>query len=413
MAANENRGSAELLSQQPFRLLAVDADASVLELLTQAVGELGYEITTLTDFDEAREYIRREHPDVLLLGIEMAHPHMLEMVDLIKQDDQLKDTALMVLSSDESEKVKIKTLWRGADEYIQKPINLAEFAIRLGNLCELRRYRHVLAEQNVQLQNQKKRLARYFSDALVDRILEDDPAVLQGANVRASLLFFDLRNSTAIGEALEPREFSEFLTSLFTDIMDLIYGNQGSVNKMMGDGILATFGCPVSAGDDTLNAVRCVTAIREYLQTYNEVRPDFIRDPIRAGMGLATGTIFAGNVGSVRHMEYAVLGDPVNVASRLEALTRRVPADCLIDGATRDWMGQRIRARRVVSANGRGAASAAEQSLFDGPTETNSADNETWLRGKSRATRIYALDELLLDEPRVGPLKKPPPGSAD
>lgn len=366
----------------PYRLLAVDDDPSILELLTQASTELGYEIHAMADFESAREYIRLEHPDVLLLGIEIAHPHRLEMVDLVKQDPLLRDTALMVLSGDDSEKVKIKTLWRGADEYIQKPINLAEYAIRLSNLCELRRYRRVLAEQNEKLEAEKKRLTRYFSDDLVERILANDPAILAGANVRASLMFFDLRNSTGIGENLEPQQFSEFLTTVFTDIMDLIYGNQGSVNKMMGDGILATFGCPVSAGDDALNCVRCALAIRDYLGTYNEVRPDYIHEPLRAGMGISTGRIFAGNVGSVRHIEYAVLGDPVNVASRLEVLTRRVGVDILIDGETRNWMGNRIRARRVRLDR---------------------------LRGKTQTTEIFALDDLLLNEPRIGPAVGPSP----
>ncbi|MEQ9364687.1 MAG: response regulator, partial [Leptospirales bacterium] len=168
--------------QSAYRLLAVDEDPAVLELLVHATQELGYEIHTMADFNAAADYIQSEHPDVLLLGIETAQPHLLEMVDLIKRDAELKDTALMVLSGDASEKVKIKTLWRGADEYIQKPINLAEFAIRLRNLCELRRYRRVLAEQNEKLETDKKRLARYFSDDLVDRILANDPAVLAGAN---------------------------------------------------------------------------------------------------------------------------------------------------------------------------------------------------------------------------------------
>lgn len=364
----------------PYRLLAVDEDPAVLDLLIQATTELGYEIHAMADFGAASDYIQAEHPDVLLLGIETAQPHLLEMVDLIKQNPALNDTALMVLSGDGSEKVKIKTLWRGADEYIQKPINLAEFAIRLSNLCELRKYRRVLTEQNEKLEGDKKRLARYFSDDLVDRILANDPAILAGANVRASLMFFDLRNSTGIGESLEPRQFSEFLTSVFTDIMDLIYGNQGSVNKMMGDGILATFGCPVSAGDDTLNCVRCALAIREYLNTYNEVRPDYIIDPLRAGMGISTGKVFAGNVGSVRHIEYAVLGDPVNVASRLESLTRRVPVDILIDGETREWMSSRIGVRRVQMDR---------------------------LRGKTQTTKIFSLDRMINDEPRVGPVFGP------
>ncbi len=165
---------------------------------------------------------------------------------------------------------------------------------------------------------------------------------LTGTHLNASMLFFDLRGSTTIAEKLEPMIFSEFLSELFTDIMDLIYGNGGTVNKIMGDGIFATFGCPETTGDDAYQCTKTALQIREYLNTFNDVRPSYLEHEIKCGIGISTGKVFAGNIGSIRRMEYTVLGDAVNTASRLESLTKDIGHDILIDGNTYNILKDRI-----------------------------------------------------------------------
>ncbi len=182
---------------------------------------------------------------------------------------------------------------------------------------------------------QKTSLEKYFPSNIVERILSDEPTDnIMGEHLEATILFFDLRGSTKIAESLEPMIFSEFLSELFTDIMDLIYGNGGSVNKLIGDGIMATFGCPYSLGNDALRCAKSALDIKEYLHTFNDVRPDYLKEPISAGMGIATGKVFAGYVGSVRRMEYTVLGDAVNLSSRLESLTKEYSGSILMDKNT-------------------------------------------------------------------------------
>lgn len=352
------------------RLLAVDEDQQTLTLLEQAVRELGYFIETSPSAKQIEDLVREVRPDVVLLGMENPGPDNLQLIDRIKKARGPEETAIMIISDDESEKVKIKSLWHGADEYIQKPFNLAEMAIRLRNLIELKHYRQAMKEENSKLERERNRLARYFSDELIEKILNDDDADLAGANLTASMMFFDLRNSTGIGESLSPRQFSTFLSEIFTDIMDLVYGNHGSVNKMTGDGVFATFGCPVPSAEDAANCVRCALQIREYLSTYNDVRPEYLKEPLRAAMGIATGRVFAGNIGSVRHIEYSVVGDPVNVASRLEMLTKRANLDILIDGSTRDALGARVKVKRL---------------------------RVNKLRGKQEDTRIFYLEDYVAE----------------
>ncbi|HNA79449.1 MAG TPA: adenylate/guanylate cyclase domain-containing protein, partial [Turneriella sp.] len=212
-------------------------------------------------------------------------------------------------------------------------------------------------------------LTKYFSEDIVEGILQDEHAnSLSGRHQEATIMFFDVRKSTTIAENLEPQVFAEFLSEFFTDIMDLVYGNHGSVNKLLGDGIMSTFGCPVPTANDVLNAAKCALQIRNHLATFNDVRPDYIKEPIRVGMGIATGKVFAGNIGSVRRMEYTVLGDPVNLASRLESMTKEAGVDILIDGNTRHRLGNLIKCRKVQHQG---------------------------VRGKLQEIEIFSLDELL------------------
>ncbi len=191
-------------------------------------------------------------------------------------------------------------------------------------------------------------LAKYFSRDLIDGILDGTISTKLGGEIRiASILFCDLRNSTTIAENIEPELFMKLLNNLFTDLTDIIFGENGSVNKFLGDGILATFGCPKEISDDALHCANVAVKIRKYLFNFNQFRPKYLKDPISMGVGIARGKLFTGNFGSVNQIEYSVLGDPVNIASRLESLTREAGCDILLDGNIRDELGDRVEVERL------------------------------------------------------------------
>jgi len=174
----------------------------------------------------------------------------------------------------------------------------------------------------------------------------------------ATVLFFDIRNSTAIAESCSPENFASFLSDILTDIMDLVYGCSGSVNKLLGDGLLAVFGAPFSRDNDAANALEAANRIRDYLMTFNDVRPSFLEKPVSAGIGIATGQVFAGLIGSVHRQEYTVLGDPVNVASRLQGLTKQVGETILMDEATATAVGTAFPCKALYQGKVRGRQEA-------------------------------------------------------
>lgn len=195
---------------------------------------------------------------------------------------------------------------------------------------------------------QKKILTQYFSKDVMEKIISGDlENSMEGDSLEATVLFLDIRNFTGLSEKLEPSQVASLLNALFKDFMDLVFSHGGSVNKLIGDAMLATFGCPIASDDDARHALECALDLKETIVLFNQVKPDFLTDDIQIGIGVATGKVFAGNIGSYRRKEYTVIGDVVNTASRLQTLTKKTRYTILVDGATLESAGKDFQARRL------------------------------------------------------------------
>jgi PAS domain S-box-containing protein len=219
---------------------------------------------------------------------------------------------------------------------------------------QLKEERRQIREQRKHMISDTMLLNRYLGEDIIEYIRETGKNPLGTKKQKVTVLFFDIRNSTGIAEKLAPETFAEFLNDILTDIMDLVYGCKGSVNKLVGDGLMATFGAPLATGRDALNAVEAAQEIYNYLKTFNDVRPGYLSGPVTAGLGIATGTVFAGVIGSVRRQEYSVLGDAVNIASRLESLTRNSAEKVLMDEATYEEVKDAFPCRKAFAGRLRG-----------------------------------------------------------
>lgn len=227
----------------------------------------------------------------------------------------------------------------------------------------------------LELQDQLHRLSQYFSDDVVKMILGHKSVNHDyGENLEATIFFLDIRNFTSISENVEPNLIAALLNRLYTDIMDLILTYKGSVNKIIGDALLATFGCPVRGEHDARSAVACALAIRDTMKLFNSTRPAYIQEDISIGMGIATGPVFAGTIGSYRKRDYTVIGDTVNIAARLEGLTKQTRFDLIIDRKTRELVGADLKVRKLQVNRVRGRTQPMEIFLVDSLAE-NKADN--------------------------------------
>ncbi|NEQ97966.1 MAG: adenylate/guanylate cyclase domain-containing protein [Cyanothece sp. SIO2G6] len=179
-------------------------------------------------------------------------------------------------------------------------------------------------------------LERYVAAPIVREILtqrsDDFQNLLRGQKVKAAVLFCDIRNFTTLSLDLEPEILVEQLNSYLNAMVNAILDEGGTVDKFIGDAIMAEFGSPVSQGPraDALNAVRAALGMRRALAN---LQADWQQDGkvvFFNGMGINYGEAIAGDIGSVRRREYALIGDAVNVASRIEGLTRSLKTDILI-----------------------------------------------------------------------------------
>jgi adenylate cyclase len=182
-------------------------------------------------------------------------------------------------------------------------------------------------------------LARKVSATLLRNILREPGPIwtqVGGSRARCVVLFTDLVGFTPLGAGLQPSELFSLLNRYFEAIATAVIEEDGLLDKFIGDSLMAEFGVPRSRGDavEALAAVRAALAMRDNLAQLNVELAGAGRQPLRQGIGLHFGEVMAGNLGSSQRLEFTVIGTSVNVASRLERLTRQFPdTPILISGA--------------------------------------------------------------------------------
>ncbi len=356
----------------PEKMLIVEDDEVQSAILIKFFEGLGYDVREEKTGDDGLTAAFEWVPDIILLDVYLPGKNGIDILDEIRSDKRLEDSVIVMMSADTSEDTTILGLMKQADDFIYKPVRTHELALKLRKLMDRRAYREALDALNMKLVAEKEILSHYFSDDVVSKIVaSDDRSKLSGENLTASILFFDIRNFTKISESLKPDLVADLLNLIFTDVMDLILSHDGSVNKLIGDAILATFGAPFNTENDAYNSVKCALAITNTIKFFNQVKPKYLDESLKVGIGIATGEVFAGNIGSYRRMEYTVIGDVVNTSSRLQNLTKKIDTDILIDGKTYDAVYSKVKSRPVKVSS---------------------------IRGKSEEVKIYTVDGLLEDE---------------
>ena len=166
---------------------------------------------------------------------------------------------------------------------------------------------------------------------------------LGGERKQATIFFSDIRSFTAISESMQPEQVVEFLNQYLTRMVGCVSRGGGVVDKYIGDAIMAVWGVPVSTGDDPTAAVDASLAMRASLMEFNRNRGTADKPIIRIGCGMNTGPVVAGQIGSNERMEYTVIGDTVNLASRIESLNKAFGTDILVSEYTMAQLGDRYR----------------------------------------------------------------------
>jgi len=201
----------------------------------------------------------------------------------------------------------------------------------------------------------KETFGRYVTPEIRDEILAGRISG-EGELKEVTVLFADIRDFTPWVEATAPRDVVRDLNEYFTEMAEAIRSQRGLVLQFIGDEIEAVFGAPVASRDHAAMAVRAALDMRKRLRAWNARREAAGKPALRHGIGIHTGTVLAGNIGGAERLSYALVGDPVNLASRIQGLTKDFKVDILISEATRKSIDPAVAVEELPAVRVKGRA---------------------------------------------------------
>lgn len=241
-------------------------------------------------------------------------------------------------------------------------------------------------------QNLRKVLDKVMSSAVTDAVVGGEDLQLGGKLATATVLFSDVRSFTKLCEGLGAEGVVHMMNEYFAFMADVIRGNYGVIDKYIGDAIMALFGVPKSTGSDAQNAVQAGFAMLQALDMLNGDREKEGRTPFRIGIGLATGEVVAGLLGSPERMNYTVMGNSVNLSARIESLTSHYGAQLLVCSETYKHLNPTYRSRLIdkIRVKGQQTPSALYEILYGVAPEKEAE----WLAAYAAGLSAYEAGEF-------------------
>jgi adenylate cyclase len=302
-------------------ILAVDDEPANLALLRKLLRHQGYEVTEAVDGRSALRATAEVAPDLVCLDVMMPDLDGIEVCQQLRRMPEHAGLPILLLTALNRPEDKARGLEAGANDFLSKPFDESELAARVRSLLRTKALQERLTDV----------LRRYVSDSIADEVLRDPFRVSLGGDRRhVSTLFADVRGYTALAAQHSPEQALDLLNRYLTVASDAVEGQGGTVADLLGDGVFAFFGAPVLHSNDPERAVRAALDMQLHVARLDIPSMPGVR--LQTGIGITSGQVLAGNIGSERRMHYAVVGDPVNVAARLQAAAG--PGQILVDEAT-------------------------------------------------------------------------------
>ena len=323
-------------------VLVVDDHEENTELLEAMLGEFDYQILTARDGAQALARVEKKPPDLIIMDVRMPRLDGLEATRLLKGEPHTRAIPILLVTGMSDTSERVKGLEAGADDFLGKPFTRVELIARVRSLLRIKSLHDELEEKNVLL---AQVLNRYVSEDVANEVLRDPEQNLKlgGHSCILSVLFADIRGFTPFSEKRPATEVVEVLNKVFSVLSPIVFEYKGTLDKYMGDAIMAFFGAPIAALDDAERAVRTAWRMQ---QRFNELRQaSEVMSELSLGIGICTGEAVVGNIGSEHVMDYTVIGNVPNTASRLQSVA--AGGKILIDEATYNAVKHAARAKSL------------------------------------------------------------------
>ncbi|MBF0589583.1 MAG: response regulator [Magnetococcales bacterium] len=330
--------------EQP-RILAVDDVPSNIKALVTQLRD-AYRISVATSGQQALDVARNKKPDLILLDVMMPGMDGYEVCRHLKADEATREIPVIFVTGKSDVADETRGLGLGAVDYITKPISLPIVQARIRTQLGLKQARERLESTIGKLDRAnkfiRKTFGRFMSDEVVASLLDaPDGLALGGERKQVTIMMSDLRGFTLLSEEHQAEQVVGMLNMYLEAMTDIILKYQGTIIEFLGDGILVLFGAPNSRDDDAQRAVACALEMQLAMAQVNENNRALGFPEFGMGVGLNTGPVIAGNIGSDKRSKYGVVGRPINRAARIESLT--VGGQILISDETMKACGSLLR----------------------------------------------------------------------
>jgi class 3 adenylate cyclase len=327
-----------------LKILVVDDNETNRTVLHDLIVSIGHVPVMAENGLSALAQIRGGDPDMVLLDLLMPEMDGYGVLQQLKDRGLLRGIPVVVVSSVDDMDSIVRCIEIGADDYLIKPFNHTLLKARISACLEKKRlrdrdeeFRTLVEDYNLNLEakvrEQVKRitaveleranLGRYLSPSIVDSVLKSGEAVdLGGRKATVTVVFTDIRGYTRLSQELETDEIMNLLNEHFTAISRIVFDHEGTLDKFIGDSVMAVFGSPFSSGQDAVNAVLAAQDMQRAVHRWTGEPGREQRHTFQIGIGINTGTVIAGNIGSPEKMDFTVIGDTVNLSSRLQGIAK-------------------------------------------------------------------------------------------
>jgi class 3 adenylate cyclase len=307
------------------RILVVDDIPANIRTVAAILKEQGYQLSVAANGRQALDVAEKIRPDLILLDVMMPELDGFQTCQRIKSVEAVRDIPIIFLTARTDAADVVKGLESGAIDYVGKPFNAHELVARVNTHLTTDQLRRGLAARNVQLARShelvRHAFGRYVSEEVAEILLRTPEALeLGGEECDATVLMSDLRGFTAMAERMPARDVIEVLNLYLGTMVDVIGRYEGTIDEIIGDAILVIFGAPVPFHDHAARAVACGLSMQLAMTEINQrLTKDGVQ--LEMGIGIHTGSVVVGNIGSLGRTKYAAVGSNVNLTGRVESFT--------------------------------------------------------------------------------------------
>ncbi|MBD2188232.1 response regulator [Pseudanabaena mucicola] len=314
------------------KILIIDDNHDLRNYLRRILEQAGYQVVSAHNGAKGYVQAKQHHPDLIITDLMMPQVSGLDLIALIRADTDLSGTPIILLTAKANEESRIEGTEIGADGYLSKPFNDRELVAEVRNLLALKANEHRVRQLNSYLTESV--LKRFLPPSLVTKAATGQLSLdLRPEPKMITVLFADIVGFTPLANTLRSRRVAELLNQYLSTMSKVIFANGGTVDKFMGDGIMALFGAPedCSPNEQVHRAVQSAKQMQRALSKLNEQWQSQGIPKVRFRCGIHQGTAVVGMFGSPERSDYTAIGPTVNIASRIQAAAE---PDCILVSAT-------------------------------------------------------------------------------